>query len=60
MKVKSIFVNFWDDFKDKQYFHEIRRFIKIKFVRLTNNGYMVSIPLKIKSKVIFHIDTNVE
>ena len=34
MKVKSIFVNFWDDFKDKQYFHEIRGFIKNKICKI--------------------------
>lgn len=53
---KEHLVRFWSHLHDNQYIHDTCGFIQINYVRLTNNGYMVSIPLKNGYKVIFHMD----
>ena len=40
------FINFWSDFNDNHYFYNTGGFMRIKYVKLSNNGYLVSIPVK--------------
>ena len=40
------FFNFWHDFEDDTYFYDVRGYIRINYVILTNNAYIASIPCK--------------
>ena len=59
---KEDFVNFWTDFfgNDNTYFYEARGFVRINSIKLTNNNYLISIPLNTKEKVILNIHINYE
>ena len=57
---KEHIVNFWRDFNDKEYFYDARGYIGIHCLKLSNNGYIVSIPAKNGSKVILNIDINAD
>ena len=39
--------NFWDELQDNTYFDDIKKDIQIKYVKLTDNTYQISIPVKI-------------
>ena len=45
-KNKDHFVNFWTDFLDNMYFYDTKGYIRINCLKLSNNGYLVSIPIK--------------
>ena len=53
---KDHFVNFWTDFLGNKYFYDTRGYIRMNCLRLSNNGYLVSIPIKYGRKVILNID----
>ena len=40
------FINFWSDFNDNRYFYDTRGFMRIKCIKLSNNRYLESIPVK--------------
>ena len=56
---KEHFVNFWSDFNDNEYFYDTRRYIRINYNKLTNNGYIVSIPVKNGTNINLNIDIDV-
>ena len=56
---KEHFVNFWSDFNDNEYFYDTRGYIRINCIKLTNNGYIVSIPVKNGTNVNLNVDINV-
>ena len=53
---KDHFVNFWTDFLDNKYFYDTKGYIRINCLKLSNNGYLVSIPIKNGRKVILNIE----
>ena len=55
-KNKDHFVNFWTDFLDNKYFYDTTGYIRINCLKLSNNGYLVSIPIKNGRKVILNIE----
>ena len=55
-KNKDHFVNFWTDFLDNKYFYDTKGYIRINCLKLSNNGYLVSIPIKNGRKVILNIE----
>ena len=55
-KNKDHFVNFWTDFLDNMYFYDTTGYIRINCLKLSNNGYLVSIPIKNGRKVILNIE----
>lgn len=57
-KIDDAFFKFWCDFEDKTYFYDVRRYIQLKYVKLTNNAYLVSIPTKNSQTLRLNIDTN--
>ena len=46
------FINFWSDFNNNRYFYDTRGFMRIKHIKLSNNGYLVSISVKIDEKFV--------
>ena len=38
--------NFWDELYDNKYFDDNKAFIQIKYIKLTNNIYQISVPVK--------------
>ena len=50
------FINFWSDFNDNRYFCYTRGFMRIKYLKLSNNGYLVSIPVKNGQNISMNID----
>ena len=46
------FIKFWSDFNDNRYFYDARGFMRIKYIKLSNNGYLVSISVKIDEKFV--------
>ena len=52
------FIDFGSDFNDNRYFYDTRGFMRIKCVRLSNNGYLVSIPVKTGQTIRINIDIN--
>ena len=55
-KNKDHFVNFWTDFLDNKYFYDTTGYIRINCLKLSNNGYLVSIPITNGRKVILNIE----
>ena len=55
-KNKDHFVNFWTEFLDNKYFYDTTGYIRINCLKLSNNGYLVSIPIKNGRKVILNIE----
>ena len=55
-KNKDHFVNFWTDFLDNKYFYDTTGYIRINCLKLSNNGYLVSIPIKNGRNVILNIE----
>ena len=53
---KDHFVNFWTDFLDNKYFYDTKGYIRINCLKLSNNGYLVSIPIKNGRNVILNIE----
>ena len=53
----EIFSNFWPDFEDNTYFYDNRGYIRLKYVKLTKDDYILWIPTKFESTVILHINT---
>ena len=39
--------NFWDELQDNTYFDDIKKDIQVKYVKLTDNTYQISTPVKI-------------
>ena len=50
------FINFWSDFNDNRCFYDTRGFMRIKYIKLSNNGYLVSIPVKNGQTIRINID----
>ena len=50
------FINFWSDLNDNRYFYDTRGFMRIKYVKLSNNRYLVSIPVKNEQTIRINID----
>ena len=40
----DIIFNLWSNFEDKTYFYENKGYIRLKYVRLTKDSYMIKIP----------------
>ena len=55
---KEHFVNFWSDFSDNNYFYDTRGYILKNCIKLTNNGYIVSIPVKNGKNITLNIYIN--
>ena len=55
---KEHFVNFWSDFSDNNHFYDTRGYILKNCIKLTNNGYIVSIPVKNGKNITLNIDIN--
>ena len=55
-KSAQSFVELWSDFNDNRYFYDTRGFMRIKKVKLSNNGYLVSIPVKNGQTIRINID----
>ena len=55
-KSAESFIEFWSDFNDNRYFYDTRGFMRIKYVKLSNNGYLVSIPVKNGQTIRINID----
>ena len=55
-KSPESFREFWSDFNDNRYFYDTRGFMRIKYVKLSNNGYLVSIPVKNGQTIRINID----
>ena len=45
------FFKFWHDYEDQTYFYDIKGYIRLIVVRLTNTSYLVSIPTKFAHKI---------
>ena len=54
----SSFFNFWSDFKDKLYFLDVRGFIKLDFVKLTNDNYLIRLTTNFSNNVYLYMDTS--
>ena len=54
----SSFLNFWSDFEDKLYFLDVRGFIKLDFVKLTNDNYLIRLTTNFSNNVYLHMDTS--
>ena len=54
----EIFFNFWPDFEDNTYFYDNRGYIRLKYVKLTKDDYILRIPTKFESTVILHVNTS--
>ena len=50
------FINFWSNFNDNRYFYGTRGFMRIKCVKLSNNGYLACIPVKNGQTIRINID----
>ena len=57
---KGHFVNFGTNFFGNKYFYDTRGYIRINCSKLTNNNYMVSIPIKNGSKVVLNLDIKIK
>ena len=44
------------DFNNNHYFYDTRGFMRIKYVTLSNNGYLVTIPVKNGQTIRMNID----
>ena len=55
-KSAESFIEFWSDFNDNRYFYDTRGFMRIKYVKLSNNGYLVSISVKNGQTIRINID----
>ena len=58
-KSEERFVNFWSDFNDNDYFYDTRGYIRINYIKLSIDKYLVGIPVKNGSTVILHIYVNI-
>ena len=38
--------NFWDELHDDSYFDDNKGVIRLKYIKLTNNIYQISVPVK--------------
>ena len=54
----SSFLNFWSDFEDKLYFLDVRGFIKLDFVKLTNDNYLIRLTTNFSNNVYLYMDTS--
>ena len=55
-KSAQSFVELWSDFNDNRYFYDTRGFMRIKYVKLSNKGYLLSIPVKNGQTIRINID----
>ena len=56
----DIIFNIWSNFEDKIYFYENKGYIRLKYVRLTKDSYMIKIPTKFESNVILNINNKMK
>ena len=56
----DIIFNIWSNFEDKIYFYENTGYIRLKYVRLTKDSYMIKIPTKFESNVILNINNKMK
>ena len=56
----DIIFNLWSNFEDKIYFYENKGYIRLKYVRLTKDSYMIKIPTKFESNVILNINNKMK
>ena len=46
------------NFEDKTYIYDNSGYIRLKYVKLTKDDYIIRIPTKFESTVILHINTS--
>ena len=56
----DIIFNIWSNFEDKIYFYENKGYIRLKYVSLTKDSYMIKIPTKFESNVILNINNKMK
>ena len=55
-KNADIFINLWSDLEDKTCFYDNTGYIKLKYVKLTKDNYIVKLPTKFQSTIRLHIN----